>query len=143
MRPRAGTGAQRSRRLCPGRSGRSSGIIYDTRLYTRRPGANVPPSNAPVQLRAVGPICALRVAIRRSQWALNRNDFLDSRARQLQRVLGGAVAIFTPGYDGHRVGGTPIARVQQADSGPAVRPTAVNPPAASTAPIGDRGLPRQ
>ena len=43
--------------------------------------------NALVQLRAVGSICALKVAIIRSQQALNRNDFLRSRARQLQRVL--------------------------------------------------------
>src|SRR5262245_37946034 len=46
-------------------------------------------SNARVQLRAVGQICALKVAIRRSEQALNRNDFLGSRARQLQRTLDG------------------------------------------------------
>ena len=45
-------------------------------------------SNAQVQLRAVGPICALTTAIRRSAKALNRNCFHRSRARQLQRTLG-------------------------------------------------------
>jgi hypothetical protein len=44
------------------------------------------PPNAPVQLRAVGPRCALSGAIRRSEQALNRNA---SSARQLQRVLEG------------------------------------------------------
>jgi len=43
--------------------------------------------NARVQLRAVGSICGLQAAIRRSQQALNRNGFLRSRARQLQRTL--------------------------------------------------------
>ena len=43
--------------------------------------------NAPVQLRAVGPTGAERVAISISVRAFNRNDFLESRARQLQRTL--------------------------------------------------------
>src|SRR4029078_5292215 len=46
-------------------------------------------ANPRVQLRAVGPICALTAAIRRSEQALNRNDFLRSGARQLQRTLDG------------------------------------------------------
>ena len=44
-------------------------------------------ANAPVQLRAVGPTGVELVAISISIQALNRNDFLESRARQLQRVL--------------------------------------------------------
>ena len=53
-------------------------------------------SNAPVQLRAVGPTGAEGAAISISVQAFNRNDFPRSRARQLQRVLG-----FTP-LDPHR-----------------------------------------
>ena len=44
-------------------------------------------ANAPVQLRAVGPTGVELVAISISIQALNRNDFLESRARQLQRTL--------------------------------------------------------
>jgi len=48
---------------------------------------SVLPYNARVQLRAVDPMGAERVAISISIRALNRNDFLRPRARQLQRVL--------------------------------------------------------
>ena len=50
---------------------------------------HVVPSNAPVQLRAVDPTGAEGVAVSIPVRDLNRNDFLRSRARQLQRVLGG------------------------------------------------------
>jgi len=46
-------------------------------------------ANAPAQPRAVGPTGATLVVIRIVVQALNRNDFLSSRACQLQRVLGG------------------------------------------------------
>ena len=46
-------------------------------------------ANAPAQSRAVGPTGATLVVIRIVVQALNRNDFLSSRACQLQRVLGG------------------------------------------------------
>lgn len=45
--------------------------------------------DALAQLRAVGPTGAERVAISISVQALSRNDFLRSRARQLQPVLSG------------------------------------------------------
>jgi len=45
------------------------------------------PYNAPVQLRAVSSTGAEPVGISISVKALNHNDFLESRARQLQRVL--------------------------------------------------------
>jgi hypothetical protein len=44
-------------------------------------------ANARVQLRAVGPTGAERVAVSISVQAFNRNDFLRFRARQLQRRL--------------------------------------------------------
>ena len=64
--------------------------------------------NAPVQLRAIGSICGPKVAIKRSEQAINRNDFRRSRARQLQRPLGSGR--FIPhGKIRRRLGGEPCA----------------------------------
>ena len=61
--------------------------------------------NARVQVRAVGRTGAEPVAIRVAIQAFNRNDFLRSRARQLQRMLASTVAIWNcePPHEEHVV----------------------------------------